>query len=83
MFVYAFGHYISLEINMRKAKIWLVTAMVLTIAAFFQLIGACRYVERMPDDYVGIGLYVVILVFLTIAALGFFIEWAKEEHKES
>ena len=67
---------------MRKAKSLLATAMVLTGAAFLQLIGACRYVERMPDDYVGIGLYVAILAFLTIAALGFFMEWAKVKHKE-
>lgn len=40
------------------------------IAGVLQLIGLLRYVDRLPDDWIGIALYVITI--LAFAALSFF-----------
>ena len=58
-------------------------AGLLTICFILQLIGSIRYITRMHEDLIGIGLYLTTLVFFGVAAFGFFIIWQKTKHNES
>lgn len=42
------------------------------IAAILQVIGLLRYIDRLPDDWIGIALYVIsILAFSVLSFFGF------------
>ena len=60
-------------------KGWLIGAVALNCACIFQVIGLTRYIERLPDDWLGIGLYIITIIAFGLAALGFFIRWNKEK----
>ena len=57
----------------------LIVAVCLAIAVILQATGLARYVDRLPDDWVGVGLYSAALVGFAIAAVSFFIQWQKEK----
>jgi len=57
-------------------------AVTLTIASLLQGIGAARYIARLPDDLVGIGLFLATFLLIVFAAIGFYTQWAKEKVKE-
>lgn len=65
-----------------KAKGWLLGAVAAAIACILQVIGLIRYVGRLPDDRLGIGLYIVTIIAFGIAAIGFLIRWTREKRKE-
>jgi uncharacterized membrane protein SpoIIM required for sporulation len=69
--------------KVKRSSSWLLVAVLLTIAAILEGIGSARYVSRLPDDWVGIGLYVAASALFAIAAFGFYIKWAQERHKEN
>ena len=66
-----------------KPKRSLTLAVAATIACVLQIVALTRYVRRLPDDSVGIVLYVVTTVAFALAAFGFFIEWKKEKSRET
>lgn len=66
---------------MKRSSSWLFAAVCFTIAAILEGIGAARYISRLPDDGVGIGLYVAASVLFAIAAFGFYVKWAQERRK--
>lgn len=49
-----------------------------TIAFILQAIALARFVDRLPDDLVGIVLYSVTLVAFAILPFGSYIRWRKE-----
>lgn len=51
---------------------WLAAGAVL--AGLFQVIGLIRYVGRLPEDWVGISLYVVSIAAFALLALGFYLQ---------
>jgi len=60
-----------------KPKRSLTLAVAAAIACVLQIIALTRYVRRLPDDWVGIVLYVVTTVAFALAAFGFFFQWKK------
>jgi len=72
-----------MEVDMSKKNYrgYLVGAVIMIAAAALQLIGFLRYLDRLPDDLVGLGLYVVTIIALVISALGFYIQW-REKSRE-
>ncbi len=44
------------------------------IAAIFQMIGLIRYINRLPDDWIGIALYAITLVAFVLVSIGSFIQ---------
>ena len=44
------------------------------VAAIFQIIGLVRYVNRLPDDWIGITLYAITLVAFVLVSIGSFIQ---------
>ena len=49
-----------------------------TIAFILSAIALARYVDRLPDDLVGVVLYSITLVLFAILAFGSYIRWRKE-----
>jgi len=41
------------------------------VGCLLQVIGGVRAITRSPDDWIGIGLYMVTAVALAIACMGF------------
>lgn len=65
-----------------KPTVYLIAGACMSVAAVLQAVGLARYVGRLPDDWVGIGLYIAALVGFAIAALGFFIQWNREKRRQ-
>ena len=64
--------------KVRKSKGLLIAAVSALIACILQVVGLIRYIGRLPEDRVGIGLYSTVIVALFITAIGFFIQWRKQ-----
>ena len=63
---------------MKNPRGYLFAAMVSGFAFLLQGIGTIRYVSRLPDDWVGIGLYVTTAVLFAVIAVGFCGKWRSE-----
>jgi len=50
------------------------------IAATLQLVGLIRYIQRLPQDWVGITLYTITLIAFIAISIGSFIQ-AREKDK--
>jgi hypothetical protein len=48
------------------------------IAFILSGIALARYVDRLPDDLVGVVLYSITLVLFAILAFGSYMRWRKE-----
>ena len=60
------------------AKHLLIWAVASGAACLLQLISLVRYWRRLPDDWLGIGLYLVSIVGFALGAIGGYIQWTKE-----
>jgi len=49
------------------------------LAALLQAIGLIRYVNRLPEDWIGIMLYTITLLAFTAASVGAFIQARKSD----
>ncbi len=67
-----------------SAKHALIISISGLIAASLQMIGLIRYVGRLPDDRVGIALYIVTIIAFLLAAIYYFTKWRRSiSNKES
>jgi len=57
---------------------YLFAALCSAVAFLLQVIGTIRYISRLPDDWVGIGLYVTTAVLFAVIAVGFCGKWRSE-----
>ena len=48
------------------------------VACVLQVIGFIRYIGRLPEDYVGIGLFSFTAVAFAVVSIGYFIQWRKQ-----
>lgn len=53
-----------------------------TSACILMVVGAARYVDRLPRDWVGIGLYIAAAVGFAAAAFGFYVNSRREKAGE-
>jgi len=51
------------------------------IAAALQTVGLIRYIQRLPQDWVGIALYTITLIAFIAVSIGSFIQ-ARQKDKE-
>jgi len=51
------------------------------IAAALQTVGLIRYIQRLPQDWVGIALYTFTLIAFIAVSIGSFIQARKKEKK--
>jgi len=64
--------------NISRSQGWLIGTICSAIAFVLQAIGLARYISRLPEDWVGIGLYSITLVAFAVAAFGFYLQWKCE-----
>ena len=50
-----------------------------TLACLLQVYALCRYVNRLPDDWIGIGLYIITIYAFAAVSVGFFIQNKKQK----
>lgn len=67
---------------MKKSSRKLFIALCLTAACIVEAIVLLRLINRLNDDWVGIGIYSAALVAFAIAAIGFYIQWHREKARE-
>ena len=67
---------------MQKSSGWLFATVFSSIAFILEAVGAVRYVPRLPDDWVGVGLYITASLLFAIATFGFYLKWTQERRKE-
>ena len=67
------------EAGMRidRKRGWLLAAVAAATSCVLRIISLLRYLDRLPEDRIGIGLYIAAIVALAIAATGFFIQWRR------
>jgi hypothetical protein len=65
-----------------QSKNMLIGAVANVVACLLQIVGLVRYVGRLPDDRVGIGLYVVTAIAFALGAFGFYARWKKGNREE-
>ena len=70
------------SLKMKKSSRKLFIALCLTAACILEAIVLLRLIDRLSDEWVGIGIYSAALVAFAIAAIGFYIQWHREKAKE-
>jgi putative effector of murein hydrolase LrgA (UPF0299 family) len=68
--------------KMQKPSGWLFATVFAAIALILEVVGTVRYVSRLPDDWLGIGLYISASLLFATATFGFYIKWTQERRKE-
>ena len=68
--------------KLKRSTAFLGAAICASAGFAVQAVGLARYVARLPDDWVGIGLYSATLVAFALAATGFAIRWRRERRWE-
>jgi len=63
---------------MKNSNAFRIASIFMAITALVQIFGLVRYLDRLPEDWLGIGLYVVTIVALVIASFGFYVKWRQE-----
>jgi len=66
----------------KSVKNPLIMSVAAAVACILQIIGLIRYIGRLPEDYVGIGLFSFTAVAFAIVSIGFFIQWRKQINKD-
>ena len=66
----------------RSSRSTLVFAASAAVACLLQIVGLVRYVGRLPEDWIGIGLYAVTIAALAAGALGFYVRWRKDKQAQ-
>ncbi len=74
---------LSRQMRLKRSTAFLGAAMCASAGFVVQAIGLARYVGRLPDDWVAVGLYSATLVAFAIAALGFSLRWRRERRVEA
>lgn len=68
---------------MRKPKHLLTVGTAFGVGAALNGIGALRFVERIPEDTVGIGILGLSMALFGVAAVAFLAEWVRERDRTS
>jgi len=69
-------------VAVKKETEFLIGAFFSAAACIFQIIGLIRYLNRLPDDWFGIVLYMVTVVAFAVGAVGFFVQYRREKVEE-
>jgi len=49
------------------------------LACLLQIYALCRYIKRLPDDWVGIALYIVTIYAFAAISVGFIFQSRKQK----
>ncbi|UCC60768.1 MAG: hypothetical protein JSW38_10540 [Dehalococcoidia bacterium] len=67
---------------MKRSTMLLIVAFCLIIAFILQAIFLARYVGRLPDDWVGIGIFIAALIAFALVSVGYLIQWKSQRYIE-
>ena len=62
-----------------KTRVLLTVAISAIVACILQIIGLIRYLIRLPEDWVGIVLYIATIIAFALIAVGFYIQWRQQK----
>lgn len=65
--------------NRKNPRNFRVFGWLAALAALLQTIGLIRYINQLPDDWIGIALYTITLLAFIAASAGAFIQARKLE----
>jgi len=51
------------------------------IAATLQTVGLIRYIQRLPEDWVGITLYTITLIAFIAVSIGSFVQASQKDNE--
>lgn len=54
-----------MKTSLSQGKIFI--SLILVFGLLFQIVGIIRYINRLPDDWLGIGLYLATIVAFSMA----------------
>ena len=60
--------------NQKKGKNLRSFGWLAAIAASLQAVGLIRYLNRLPEDWIGIALYAITLVAFILVSIGSFLQ---------
>lgn len=66
----------------RKSRTTFLVGILSGVACLLQITGLVRYLHRLPDDRLGIALYVVTIVAFALVSIEHFARWRKERSLE-
>ncbi len=61
----------------KGSRYLLVISIAMTIACILQIYGTIRYVRRLPNDTLGVVLYIITCVLFAILATVNYVRWAQ------
>ena len=65
-----------------NSKGFMIGAIFSTIACIFQIIAFIRYLNRLPEDVIGIALFILTIIAFAVGAFGFYTQWQKAKKDE-
>jgi EamA domain-containing membrane protein RarD len=65
--------------EMEKSIGWYIGAVCMMVIPILLVVLFARHVNRLPDDWVGIGLYITAIILFICAILGFYSHWRNKE----
>ena len=65
-----------------KVKGFLLVAVLAIVACVFQVVGLVRHLDRLPEDKVGVGLYIATIVAFALVAVGYYAQWRRQKSKD-
>ena len=67
---------------MSRSRTTFLVGVLSAAACLLQITGLVRYLRRLPDDRLGIALYIVTIVAFALVSIEHFSRWRKERQQE-
>jgi ABC-type transport system involved in cytochrome bd biosynthesis fused ATPase/permease subunit len=64
------------------SRVTFLVGVLSAVACILQITGLVRYLNRLPDDRLGISLYVITIVAFALVSIEHFHRWKKERSME-
>ena len=65
--------------NKTNSNPFRVAAIFMAIMGVLQIVGLVRYLDRLPEDWIGIGLYILTIIAFVVASFGFYTKGRTEK----
>jgi len=69
-------------VKRNRSTFFLIAASGSAVCTILFSVALVRYIGRLPDDWVGIGLYSAAVIAFGISVFGFYIRWRAEKARE-
>jgi uncharacterized membrane protein YhhN len=66
----------------RSSRTTFLVGVLSAVACLLQITGLIRYLDRLPDDRLGISLYIITIVAFALVSIEHLARWHKERRME-